>query len=199
MSQPKLQEKSRSREFPAVEISQMNRALAADIRERSGTQFQRCFQCQTCANGCPFVQAMDYPPNVIMRMLQYGMEQEVLRCSTIWVCVGCHTCSSQCPMGIDIAAVMDSLRFRAVEQGVAIAKPNIIDFHEEVLRSLERYGRAHKLGIMWRYKVQTGRWFKDMDVGLKMLVKRKLELRPSRVKNIGEIAELFKCYWRESK
>jgi hypothetical protein len=101
-------------------------------------------------------------------------------------------------MAIDMAAVMDTLRLMAVEEGVPIGKPHILDFHEEVLRSLENYGRAHKLGIMWRYKVQTRRWFKDMDLGLKMLAKRKLDLWPSRIQAQEELANLFKCYWRES-
>jgi len=141
---------------------------------------------------------MDYPPNAVLRLLQYGMTQEALTCKTIWVCVGCHTCSSQCPMGIDLAAVMDTLRLMAVEEGVAIGSPHILDFHEEVLRSLERYGRAHKLGIMLRHKMSTKSWFKDLDVGLKMLAKRKLDLWPSKVKDIKEIAGLFQCYWRET-
>jgi len=141
---------------------------------------------------------MDYPPNAVLRLLQYGMTQEVLTCKTIWVCVGCHTCSSQCPMGIDLAAVMDKLRLMAVEEGVAIASPHILNFHEEVLRSLERYGRAHKLGIMLRHKMSTRSWFKDLDVGLKMLTKRKLDLWPSKVKDIKEIADLFQYYWREA-
>jgi heterodisulfide reductase subunit C len=173
-------------------------SLAAEVREQSGTDFYRCYQCRSCGNGCPFVQAMDYTPNQVLRLVQFGMRQEVLTCKTIWVCVGCHTCSSQCPMSIDIAAVMDTLRLMAVEEGVAIGKPNIIDFHEEVLRSLEKYGRAHKLGIMLGYKRQTGRWLKDLDVGLKMLAKRKLDLIPSRVRDVKEITELFQCYWRET-
>ncbi|MHB8069006.1 MAG: 4Fe-4S dicluster domain-containing protein [Desulfobaccales bacterium] len=176
---------------------ELNRSLLAEVKKRSGTDFNRCFQCRSCANGCPFVQAMDHPPNVVLRLLQYGLDREVLECKTIWVCVGCHTCSSQCPMGIDLAAVMDTLRLIAMERGVAIAKPNIMEFHEEVLRSLQRYGRAHKLGIMWHYKLKTRRWFSDMDTGLKMLVKRKLDLWPSRVKAVEEITDLFKCYWRK--
>ncbi|MBM4284382.1 MAG: heterodisulfide reductase [Deltaproteobacteria bacterium] len=170
-----------------------------EVRERSGTEFSLCYQCQACANGCPFVSAMDYRPNQVLRLVQFGMREEVLQCKTIWVCVGCHTCSSQCPMAIDLAALMDTLRLLAVEQGVPVGKPNIIDFHEEVLRSLEKYGRAHKLGIMLGYKRQTGGWLQDLDVGLKMLAKRKLELFPSRVKAGGEIADLFRCYWRESR
>ena len=181
----------------AVDTRELNRSLTAKVLGRCGTDFRRCYQCGSCANGCPFVKAMDYPPNVVLRMLQYGMRQEVLKCGAIWVCVGCHTCSSQCPMDIDIAAVMDTLRVMAVEEGVAIAKPNILDFHETVLHSLEKYGRAHKLGIMLRYKMQTGRWLSDLDVGLKMLAKRKLDLWPSKVRNNKEIVQLFKCYWRD--
>ena len=181
----------------AVESGKLRPSLAAEVGERSGAALNRCYQCKSCGNGCPFVQAMDYTPNQVLRLVQFGMRQEVLTCKTIWVCVGCHTCSSQCPMSIDIAAVMDTLRLMAVEEGVAIGKANIIDFHEEVLRSLEKYGRAHKLGIMLGYKRQTGRWLKDLDVGLKMLARRKLDLIPSRVRDVKEIADLFTCYWRE--
>jgi len=182
----------------AIEEARPIRSLLDEVKERSGTELSLCYQCQACGNGCPFVRAMDYRPNQVLRLVQFGMREVVLKCKTIWVCVGCHTCSSQCPMAIDIAAVMDTLRMMAVEEGIAIGKPNIIDFHEEVLRSLEKYGRAHKLGIMLGYKRQTGGWLKDLDVGLKMLAKRKLELFPSRVKATGEIGDLFHCYWRES-
>jgi heterodisulfide reductase subunit C len=182
-----------------VEADKPRHSLAAEVRERSGTDLNRCYQCRSCANGCPFVQAMDYTPNQVIRLVQFGLRQEALTCKTIWVCVGCHTCSSQCPMSIDIAAVMDTLRLMAVQEGVVIGKPNIIDFHEEVLRSLEKYGRAHKLGIMLGYKRQTGSWLRDLDLGLKMLAKRKLDLIPSRVRDVNkEIADLFTCYWRES-
>jgi heterodisulfide reductase subunit C len=181
----------------AAEAAKVKLSLAAEVRERSGTNFNSCYQCRSCGNGCPFVEAMDYSPNQLLRLVQFGLRQEVLTCKTIWVCVGCHTCSSQCPMGIDLAAVMDTLCLMAVEEGVALGKPNIFDFHEEVLRSLEKYGRAHKLGIMLGYKRQTGRWLKDLDVGLKMLAKRKLDLIPSRVRQVQEITDLFRCHWRE--
>ncbi|RJR36909.1 MAG: heterodisulfide reductase [Deltaproteobacteria bacterium] len=182
-----------------IKPGERDRSLAAEVRSRSGTNFNCCFQCRSCGNGCPFIQAMDHPPNVLLRMVQYGMDREVLESETIWVCAGCHTCSSQCPMAIDLAGVMNTLRIMAMERGAAVAKPNILKFHEEVLGSLKRYGRAHKLGIMWRYKLKTRRWFSDMDTGLKMLAKRKLELRPSRVKAIKEIEDLFQHYWRKGK
>jgi heterodisulfide reductase subunit C len=169
-----------------------------EVKRRSGTELSLCYQCQACGTGCPFVRGMDYRPNQVLRLVQFGMREEALKCKTIWVCVGCHTCSSQCPMGIDIAAIMDTLRLMSMEEGVPVGKPHIRDFHGEVLRSMEKYGRAHKLGIMLGYKRQTGGWLKDLDVGLKMLAKRKLELFPSRVQAAKEITDLFRCYWRET-
>ena len=104
-------------DFAALDTAEAGRpslSLAAEVNERSGSGLNRCYQCGACGNGCPFVQAMDYTPNQVIRLLQFGLRQEALTCKTIWVCVGCHTCSSQCPMGIDIAAVMDTLRLMAV-------------------------------------------------------------------------------------
>jgi len=174
-----------------TEFSKSRRALLQEVTQRSGTDVNLCFHCRTCATGCPFLRGMDYHPNAVLRLLQYGLRQEVLGCKTIWVCVGCHTCSSQCPMSIDIAAVMNTLRLMALEKGLKPGKRNILTFHQEVLRSLKHYGRAHKLGIMWRYKIHHQEWFQDVDVGLKMLVKRKLDLWPSRVKAMEELRFLF--------
>jgi heterodisulfide reductase subunit C len=128
--------------------------------------------------------------------VQYGLRQQVLECSTIWICVACNACSSGCPMAIDIAALMDTLRRLALEEGAMVAEPDILDFHREVLHSIKRYGRAYKLGIMLRYKARVRKWFADLDVGLRMLAKRKLDLRASRVKAIQEIAHLFIPHWQ---
>ena len=175
----------------AINIGQLDRSLALEIKKRTGENVGLCFQCRTCANGCPFVTAMDYPANAVLRMIQFGMRREVLGCSTIWLCVGCNACSNECPNAIDVAAVMDALRQMAQEEGVASAQPDILSFHQAVLRSLKRYGRAYKLGIMWHHKLKSRRWFTDMDVGLKMLFKRKLELKPSRMRAMREIESFF--------
>jgi heterodisulfide reductase subunit C len=86
---------------------------------------------------------------------------------------------------------MDALRHMAVEEGVKIAQPEIVKFHEEVLGSIKRYGRTHKLEIMMRYKVRMRQWFQDMDLGLKMLARRKLDLRPSTIERTEEVSRLF--------
>ena len=80
---------------------------------------------------------------------------------------------------------------KAIEEGVRIAEPGIFNFHQEVLNSIYRYGRTHKLEIMMRYKLRQRDLFSDMDMGLRMLAKRKLDLRPSKIINKTQIRKLF--------
>jgi heterodisulfide reductase subunit C len=181
----------KSLQRPNEGVIQCDRSLQREVNELSGENVGLCFHCRTCAGGCPFIAAMDYPPHGVLRLVQLGLRKEALECSTIWICVACNTCSIQCPMAIDIAAIMDALRHMALHEHAKIAEPDILEFHREVIDSMERYGRTHKLEIMLRYKLRVHQWFQDMDIGLKMLAKRKLDLMPSRVKNIGEMRDLF--------
>ncbi len=179
---------------PATGLIHMNdrdRSFSAQVNSRSGENVGFCFQCRSCAGGCPYVEAMDYSPNAVLRLVQLGLRKEALECSTIWICVSCNTCSIQCPMAIDIPAIIDILRHMALEEGVNIAEPDILHFHEEVLHSIERYGRTHKLEIMLRYKVRLRQWFQDMDIGVKMLKKRKLDLKPSKIEAADEMRNIF--------
>jgi heterodisulfide reductase subunit C len=174
-----------------VNLTQRDTAFASEVIGRSGVEINKCWHCQTCAGGCPFVRAMDYPPNRVIRMVQLGLRKEALKSSGIWICVGCNTCSIQCPNCIDIPAVNDALRQMAIAEDVVVAEPNILNFHQAVLQSIQRHGRTHKLEVMMRYKLKKHDWFSDMLVGMKMFAKRKLELLPSRSKNIAEIRRLF--------
>jgi len=177
-----------------VELSQPSREikdLGREIKELSHTDFSLCYQCQACFSGCPFTGAMDYSPNQIIRLLQLGLFEEAFVSRTIWICVGCDNCSWQCPMAIDMPSIMDVLRQKNLELGLPVAMPEVYNFHLETLRSIQNYGRTHKMGIMFKYKLREGSWFQDMDVGFKMLTKRKLHLLPSKIKSVREIREFF--------
>jgi heterodisulfide reductase subunit C len=174
-----------------IMIDKAKTRFADEVKERSGVNFNLCWHCQSCAAGCPFVHAMDYPPNRVIRLIQLGLKKQALESSGIWICVGCNTCSIQCPNAIDIPAVNDTLRQMAIEESSVIAEPNILHFHQSVLQSIERYGRTHKLEVMLRYKLKKQDWFTDIAVGLKMFIKRKLDLRPSKSTDIKDIRRLF--------
>jgi heterodisulfide reductase subunit C len=174
-----------------IDLKSCDRSFHHEVNERSGETVGLCWHCRTCAGGCPYVKAMDYHPHAVFRLVQLGLRKEALESSTIWICVSCNTCSIQCPAAIDIPAIMDALRHMAVEEGVKIAQPEIVKFHEEVLGSIKKYGRTHKLEIMMRYKVRMRQWFQDMDLGLKMLSRRKLDLKPSKINRPEEVSRLF--------
>ncbi len=188
---PKGMNSETSESGPTIRLNDLDLKFSKDVKRRSGTDFNTCLQCRSCSGGCPFSEYMDYMPNGVMRLVQLGLKNEALTCNTIWICVGCHTCSIQCPMAIDIAAVMDALREKALAERVDVQEPDILNFHREVLNSIERYGRTHKIEIMMRYKLKTRDLISDWAVGMKMLAKRKLDLTPSRVERIGDVKKIF--------
>lgn len=178
-------------ECKPVIMRQDDARFAREVAGRSGSNPSRCWHCRSCAAGCPFFAAMDHAPNRILRLIQLGLRREALESSSIWICVGCHTCSIQCPVAIDMAAIMDALRQIALAENVTIAEPGILAFHREVLDSISRYGRTHKLEIMFRYKLKQRDFLTDVGVGLKMLAKRKLDLMPSKISDIQSVRAMF--------
>ena len=127
----------------AINLGHAFGTLSENVRHRCGVNVNLCLHCQSCASGCPFTGAMDLLPNRVLRLVQLGLEDEALCCATIWACVACNTCSIQCPMAIDIPAMMDALRQMALKKGAPIAEPDVLAFHQEVLRSVEKYGRLN--------------------------------------------------------
>lgn len=165
--------------------------FAEQVEKMSRSHLSRCWHCLCCSGGCPFSEDMDILPNAVIRMIQFGMKEQVLNSSTIWLCVGCNTCSMECPNAVDMAAIMDTLRQIAILENANIAEPGILSFHNAVIDSIRRYGRTHKLEIMMRYKLSENDLFSDIDLGLRMLSKRKLDLLPSKVKDKKSIQSLF--------
>jgi heterodisulfide reductase subunit C len=167
-------------------------AFAAEVMRRSGVNVHMCWHCMSCSGGCPFSEAMGVVPHQVLRLVQLGRKREALENSMIWICVGCHTCSMQCPNLIDIPALCDTLRQMAIRERVAVAEPDVLAFHREVLDSIHRHGRTHKLEIMLRFKLRRRDLFNDLPLGLKMLAKGKLDLRPSNIADPKEVRRLFR-------
>ncbi|MGQ9858605.1 MAG: 4Fe-4S dicluster domain-containing protein [Thermodesulfobacteriota bacterium] len=162
-----------------------------EVSRRSGQNFDGCYHCLSCGGGCPVVEAMDYNPNQLIRMVQRGMRQEVLASRAIWICVGCFSCLSQCPNRVHIPAMMDVLREMALEAGIRVGEPAIWAFHRAFLGEVKRWGRLYELGLMMRYKLSTGKFLEDVGVGLRMMGKRRFQLLPSRVKGVEQVRRLM--------
>ncbi|NTU84490.1 MAG: heterodisulfide reductase [Chloroflexales bacterium] len=107
--------------------------LLHKVEALSGQSLFGCYQCGTCAAGCPFYEAMDLLPDALIRHLTLGLPG-VLERRTIWICVGCESCVERCPRAIDVARVMEALRqIRLQEGGDQLA---VAQLQDEALREL---------------------------------------------------------------
>lgn len=161
------------------------------VETRSGEKVSRCYQCRKCTNGCPLAFAMDFMPNQVMRMIQLGLEDEILRSGTIWICASCQTCTTRCPNDIDIAHLMDTLRQLSREAGAVPAEQKIVKFHDAFLDSVRRHGRLFELGMVGRYKLTTLDLFSGARLGIEMVKKGKLKFLPAGIRGKREIRAMF--------
>lgn len=171
-------------------MKKIDGSFLREVEDKCGHSLGGCFHCMACSSGCPAVEVMDYYPNQIVRMIQLGLKEEVLKSKTIWVCVGCYACVSQCPNRIHIPHMMDALREIALREGVEPGEPDIWSFHREFLKQVDKRGRVYELEFMMRYKLATGSYFNDVLAGLQMIKNGRLELLPTRVRKLKEIRSM---------
>ena len=162
-----------------------------EAKKRSGEDLSLCYQCLKCTAGCPTAPHMDIRPNNLIRMIQMGMKDQILRSHAIWLCVSCETCGTRCPNKIDIGALMDTLREMAVEEKVPAAEKNIHLLHEAFIESIRRGGRVHEATMLMEYKLRSRDFFTDLLPGMMMFLKGKIPLLPTLIKGRGEIKRIF--------
>jgi heterodisulfide reductase subunit C len=123
------------------------------------------------------------------------MEDEALRSKTIWMCAGCFTCAVRCPNDIEITGVMDGLRQKAAEKGLACPKPEVMTFHRTFISDLARRGRVHELRLMGEYNLRTGKPFHNVGLAPKMFLTRRLHLMPPR--RVRGFKKWMKKLWKK--
>jgi heterodisulfide reductase subunit C len=168
------------------------RGIARRIREISGVDLSKCYQCKKCTSGCPVSGMAQCPPSEIMRRLHLGAGDELLDSDILWMCVSCETCSTRCPMGLDVAAVMDALRKLARERNAAQGEGNAPLFNKAFLKTVEVFGRSYDLAMMAGYKLGSGKLMADTEKFPTMLRKRKIALLPPRGADRRVVRRIFK-------
>ncbi len=168
-----------------------NRSFVDRVIAASGQDIRQCYQCAKCSGGCPGSFAMDYLPSQIMRMLMLGMREEVLKSRTIWVCMGCNTCTTRCIRNIDVARVMDALRQEAVRAGYTEKGKLVLIFNDAFLSTVRSYGRLFEPELLLKNNLRSGNLMKDVGFGLPMLLKGKSKPFPHRIKGRKEVRRLF--------
>ncbi|HMA77439.1 MAG TPA: 4Fe-4S dicluster domain-containing protein [Candidatus Krumholzibacteriaceae bacterium] len=87
------------------------------VSELSGENIYSCYQCGRCSAGCPFAFEMDILPNQLIRLVQMGLEEELLGSKALFLCASCFTCQARCPKGINIASIAEAARYLIEPKG----------------------------------------------------------------------------------
>ncbi len=169
-----------------------DRNFIKEVKERSGQNIEACYQCLKCNVGCPLSSYMEYKPNALIRMIQYGEREKILKSHAIWLCVSCMTCGARCPNEVDMSVVMDTLRELSIEEGFSYeAERNVVQLHEEFMRSIKMWGRLHEATFFVAYMFRTLDLFSPLPSGLTLIAKGKIPFIPKQMEGIEEIRKLY--------
>ncbi len=170
-----------------------NKDFIHQVERQSGQQVSSCYQCGNCSASCNYTYVFDYPANQIMRLIQLGQENIVLRSRSIWLCANCQACTTRCPCNIDVARVMETLRVMSVDNNTGSIR-NVRLFYDEFLNSVKIFGRVFETGLLATYNIKAAKPFTDIDLAPKVLKKRKLAVKPHM--NLGRraVADIFERF-----
>jgi heterodisulfide reductase subunit C len=173
-------------------------ALIDRVEQISGVDLCKCYQCKKCTSGCPVAELVESPPSEIMRRLHLGAGDELLDSDILWMCVSCETCSARCPMGLEVASVMDALRKLSLEKGAKKGVGNVPLFNKAFLKTVEFFGRTYEIAMITAYKMGTGKFLNDTEKFPTMLKKGKISLTPSLGGNRKTVKRIFEKF-RQSR
>ncbi len=100
-----------------LEKKEIKSEAMQQLERMTGEEVRDCYQCGNCSGGCPVSFEMEIAPSQVIRFLQLGKLEEVMRANTMWVCVGCLQCYSRCPKSVSAAKLLEGLRQMVLRKG----------------------------------------------------------------------------------
>jgi heterodisulfide reductase subunit C2 len=168
-----------------------NLTFVEQVSELSRQNVRRCYYCLRCTAGCPSAYAMGGGPAQMLKMVQLGQKDALLCSAGIWLCIGCETCGTRCPNQIHAGAVIDALRQIAMAEKVVPGEKKVAGLHQAFMDNIRALGRLHELTMLVEYKLLSLDLPSDLDMGLDMFRKGKIEVLPKRIKGMKQIGKLY--------
>lgn len=169
----------------------------ARIGKDANVDFDDCYQCGKCTAGCPMAHAMDIVPRLVIRNLQLGFTDKALTAKTPWICANCMVCSARCPQGVDIAAIMLTLRRTAKKRGLQPVREADV-FDDAFVGNIRSWGKSNEAVLASKYNLVSGHLFQDVLNAPKMAARGMIGPRIHSVKDKAAVKHLVdKCLKRE--
>jgi heterodisulfide reductase subunit C len=166
--------------------------LLNEVNTLSGQQVELCYHCRKCTAGCPVVDAMQYGPDLLLRMVSLGQDDAVFKSRDIWLCVGCYTCATRCPNEIDIATTMDGLRQMALARGYPAGERDALLFHRLFMGVVQRFGRSHEAFMLGLFKVLSKvPLMNDVPAGIGLFMRGKVPILPENLIAPLQVRQIF--------
>ncbi len=156
------------------------------------SRLEMCIQCGTCGGSCPSAADMDHTPRMIFALLRAGMKEAVLRSNTPWICVSCYHCVVRCPQEVHIVDVMYTLKGMAIRERL-FQEATAPEFSETFVDMVEQYGRSFEFGLATRHYLKHFplRLPGMTSMGLGMISRKRMSLRPRRIKGIDQLKAIL--------
>ncbi len=147
-----------------IDENQLDYFTAKLIKTEAGEKLFNCIQCGTCTASCPTAESWGITPRQVVRLLQLGKKEEILRPEVIYFCSQCYSCKVRCPMGVKLTDILIELRHIAVQNGAGPLEPQTA-----LVKSVRNYDNP------WMQpRAMRDRWAKKFR--LKIIPKEKADL-----------------------
>lgn len=161
----------------------------------SGKWASQCMQCGLCVTTCPAYELMELTPREMFKWIHAGEAKKVLSANTPWLCTSCYLCTVRCPRGIPIVDVMGSLKYML---GGRMGGTGVPLLSEVFFQSALKRGRVYEAMMTNNYFMFQGPAsipiaLKQVDVGIQMMLHRRLPLLPPpKIKGIEGLQKIVK-------
>jgi Fe-S oxidoreductase len=100
------------------------------------SKMDQCLTCGACASGCAVADWEGLDPRKVIRMLHYGLEEEVIKSNWIWNCTNCQRCTWACPMGINFGQIITNARSKVPRDETPGEIQKTANNHREMMNNM---------------------------------------------------------------
>ena len=143
-------------------VDEINPEIREVLVEMGAEDIYKCYQCGKCASACPWFQVGTYDFPIFRLAVEAAIgvvassedkDELAEEIDKIYRCVGCETCVSQCPHGVNIPKIFRAARRLLVDFG---SYPEVL---KSVLRRIKDVGNP-----LGEPRENRPDWAKDADV-----------------------------------